>query len=383
MLGAGCHGGSSSDSADAGKQEARDSSTGDSGGRSTSGPGVGHDASAADAATDAAVVGMDGSAAVPANCPVPAPNQPPELLSCTALYGDIIAKKVNSGVHEFAPAVALWSDGAEKTRWIYLPAGQKIDISDPESWRFPTGTRLWQELKVAGKRVETRFFWKVSATFWARTAYRWNDTGTEAMRTGGEDLPNVTLGATTYHIPSTTECDTCHKGQRDRALGFEEILLGLPGATGFNLAALQQRGLLTGGTVPAKIEIGDDGTGHGRDALGWLHVNCGVSCHNDNSASEAYSTKLRLKLKVSDADGSSTQSVDALTTTVGVDAVTGRWKGQVRIVPGTPSKSLLYVLMSTRTPTTTKNQMPPIGSRVVPKVAAQLISDWITAIPPK
>jgi hypothetical protein len=305
-------------------------------------------------------------------------NQPPETLSCTGLYADIAKKTLSNGVHEFAPAVPLWSDGAEKKRWMWLPPGTKIDVSDPDAWKFPVGTHFWKEFSRGGKRVETRLFWKQSDFFWARTAYKWNADESEATRSGGEDFD---VGGSPYHIPSTTECDQCHKGRVDRALGFETILLGLDGSTGMTLAELKKQDLLTGGTLPDKITIGDDGSGFGSDALPWLHVNCGVSCHNGNPASEAYQTNLRMRLLVADADGSSTKGVDTLETTVGVKATTGRWMGQTRIIAGMPDKSLLYSLMSTRNATNMKDQMPPIASRVVPKDGAKLISDWITNLP--
>jgi hypothetical protein len=358
-------GGSGSSSRDASIDHEKDASSG--------GGTAGTGSATQDAAAPAADSGSDPT---PGDCPGPAPNQPPETLSCTGMYSDIVAKNLANGVSEFAPAIALWSDGAEKTRWVFLPAGEQIDISDADAWKFPVGTKFWKEFKWSGKRVETRMFWKVSPFFWARTAYRWNDTETEATRTGGED---VTVDGDAYHIPSTTECDQCHKGRLDRALGFEALLLGLPGATGMNLAKLDTAGRLTGGSVPTGLAIGDDGTGHASAALGFLHVNCGVSCHNGNPAAEAYSTGLRLRLRVAQADGRAPTGFDTLTTTLGVDATTGRWLGDKRIVEGSAADSLLYTLMSTRDPTNMKDQMPPIASRIVPKDGAAFIKAWIDA----
>jgi hypothetical protein len=280
-------------------------------------------------------------------------------------------------VREFAPAVALWSDGAAKTRWVSLPAGEKIDVSDADAWRFPIGTKFWKEFKWKDKRVETRLFWKVSPTFWVRTAYKWNAAQTEATRSGGEDLD---LDGDPYHIPSTTECDQCHKGRPDRVLGFEALLLGLPGAAGMTLDVLESEGHLSGGTLPSNLEIGDDGTGHAAQALAYLHVNCGVSCHNGHAAADAYSTGVRLALKVADADGRPSNGFDAIATTVGMEAVTGRWLGRTRITAGSAADSLLYSLLSTRNRPDMKDQMPPIASRVVPTEGAALIKDWIDAM---
>src|SRR4051812_32762302 len=48
-------------------------------------------------------------------------------LACTGLYSDWGSRTIASNVHEFKPGFELWSDGASKRRWLYLPAGTKID----------------------------------------------------------------------------------------------------------------------------------------------------------------------------------------------------------------------------------------------------------------
>src|SRR4051812_26067642 len=40
------------------------------------------------------------------------------------------------GVRPYAPAFELWSDGATKRRWIWLPSGAAIDSSDVDDWKF-------------------------------------------------------------------------------------------------------------------------------------------------------------------------------------------------------------------------------------------------------
>ena len=56
----------------------------------------------------------------------------PRDLACAGLYKDVEDKDLADGMREFTPAVPLWSDGAEKARWIYLPPGTRIDNSQPE-----------------------------------------------------------------------------------------------------------------------------------------------------------------------------------------------------------------------------------------------------------
>lgn len=301
----------------------------------------------------------------------------PDSLACTGPFSDVAGKTLAAGVREFAPAHKLWSDGAEKTRWFYLPPGGTIDGSNADDFRFPVGTRFFKEFRWKGKRVETRVFWKVGAGLWMKSAYHWNDAETEALR---HDGGLVQVAGDSYEIPTGAMCDRCHKGRTDRALGFEAVLLGLPGATGVSLQGLVDEGLLTGYAGPTHLQIGDDGTGMGAAALGFLHVNCGVCCHNGFPASDAYKTDMRMRLLPGQLDGGSSAGFDARSSNLGVAAVTGRWSGWQRIVPGNPQSSLTYYLINTRDDNKPKDRMPPVGSRVVPPDGAALIKAWIEAM---
>ena len=53
----------------------------------------------------------------------------PQHLRDTGLYAE--------GVLAFSPQYPLWSDGAVKNRWIYLPPGTSIDATQPDAWEFP------------------------------------------------------------------------------------------------------------------------------------------------------------------------------------------------------------------------------------------------------
>jgi hypothetical protein len=356
-----------------------DASGGDSRGGSASRPPVdgGSYKPMGGANGDAGPSGSPGSDAG-LDCPPVSASQAPDALSCAGLYADIAHKDLAGDVQAFEPAYRLWSDGADKQRYISLPKGTQIDSRDPDSWKFPVGTKLFKEFAWKGQRVETRMFWKSAENRWLKAAYHWNADETEATRFAGGE---VDVAGDKYYIPSAKECDQCHKGRADRALGFEQVLLSLPGATGLTLQKLIDDGLLT--DVPSTIgdAIGDDGTGKAVDALAYLHVNCGVSCHNGNPASEGYSSDLRLRLPPDGIDGRAPDEFDSITTTVGVKAKTPRWSGLTRITPGSPENSLLYKLISTRDPANPKDQMPPIASRVVDKAGIAAVEAWIRSLP--
>src|SRR6187402_1280781 len=105
----------------------------------------------------------------------------PERLSETGLYADMATQQVAPEHLAFSPQYPLWTDGAAKRRWIYLPAGTSIDASNPRQWEFPVGTRLWKEFSFAGRPVETRFLWKASDAGWLAGSYVWNKEGTDGV----------------------------------------------------------------------------------------------------------------------------------------------------------------------------------------------------------
>jgi hypothetical protein len=328
---------------------------------------------AGEAGATAAVV-QTAALVLPALCATDT-QTPPTNLVCTGLYTDIVAKTIAPGLEAYAPAVPLWSDGAEKQRWISLPAGQVIDNSNPDEWTFPVGTKVWKEFSKAGHRVETRLWQKVDANYWADATYAWNSDETSAIISPGGDIP---FGTGTYHIPTPDECQDCHRGRSDRILGFEQVLMGLEGATGLTLDRLVAEQRLSTPPKSTPLVIGDDGTGLAAPALAWLHVNCGVSCHNRNSNSKAWSTGLFMRLEPTLLDGSSVVGFDSLTTTIGVPAVTPSWSGQPRIKAGDPAHSLLYELISHRG---TGVQMPPIATSFVDAADDPLVEAWIAELP--
>jgi hypothetical protein len=304
----------------------------------------------------------------------------PVDLACTGLFAQGSSDKLADGVQAFTPAYTLWSDNAGKSRWMKLPRGQKIDSSDQSRWRFPLNTKFWKQFDANGARVETRLYQKVRADRWVEATYVWDADGKHAAREdAGRDL---TRNGVNYRVPAVTLCDDCHDGNPDSVLGFEAVSLGLPGAdpNGLTLQKLVDQGLLTNPPARTQLVIGDDGTGKAADVLGWLHINCGVSCHNDGVNSDAEKTGLRMKLDPALLDGRASNNFQTFRLLINTAAVTTQWNGQKRVVPGMPDKSLLYKLITTRTGMDGNKQMPPLVSRVVDTKDAAKVRDWITAL---
>ncbi|HSB21085.1 MAG TPA: hypothetical protein VLD85_13835, partial [Anaeromyxobacteraceae bacterium] len=141
------------------------------------------------------------------------PVDPPLHLADTGLYADIARHTVDARNLHYSPQYPLWSDGARKNRWIFLPAGKAIDASNPDAWDFPVGTKVWKEFSF-GRRVETRYLAKTSRDGWILATYIWNDDETDAVRAPDEGIRNhaeIAPGKR-HDIPGVADCRACHEG---------------------------------------------------------------------------------------------------------------------------------------------------------------------------
>jgi hypothetical protein len=309
---------------------------------------------------------------------------PPLHLRDTNLYADWDSKTISRDNLAHSPQYPLWTDGAAKARWMYLPAGTWIDASDPDEWRFPVGTRLWKEFRFA-RRAETRFI-EHTPSGWRYATYVWNEDETEAvLAPEGGIRQSVEIRPGIRHaIPSRTDCLACHEASPVRALGVSALQLSpdrdpnaphaerLP-AGAVDLWSLVERGLVR--NLPPGFERAapriEATTPTARAALGYLHANCG-SCHA--SAGELASLDLALNYSVRAAAGQHTRAVVTSLGRPSRARVAGLPNPGERVRPGDPDASVLLARMASRHPV---RQMPPLGSRLVDEEAVRLIRRWI------
>jgi hypothetical protein len=328
--------------------------------------------------TALAILGCSSSSG---NTSLPTSCSEPGRLVCTGLYrteAEAQANQIAPGIEFYEPGLRLWSDGLDKVRYVYLPPRQRIDTSDMDEWTFPVGTKLWKEFRWHGKRIETRFLEKVAPDAWRRTTFVWNADESDAR----EAVEGMTTwlgdGHGAYDIPGREDCGRCHGGRRDNVLGFEALALASPQAKGVTLSRLVSEGRLTHPPDPAAPSV--PGGALDRQALGWLHMNCGVSCHNANPEAGASFAGLNLKLA---ANGPSDPLLTPAVRTAVKRATTAlgfrdRNAPRIRIVPGRPHESALYVRASSRAPALS---MPPLATHLIDQEAVTALERWIGALP--
>lgn len=295
-------------------------------------------------------------------------------LACTGLYDAVDPTQYAADVMPYTPGVTLWSDGAEKHRYLYLPPGAQIDTSDPDAWKFPAGTKVWKEFVVDGALVETRHFAKNDDGTWSAGTYVW-DGSIATLNTA----PKGIILASGYEIPTLKDCDKCHHGGADRLLGVEAVALALPDAQGATLTALAQSGRLSNPPAATALALPDDGTGKAAAAIGYLHANCGMACHSTRGLGEE--TKLTMRVRAPELFAqtpvamldSYRATIDQAPTTA---AIAQQFPGAMRITPGDHMQSLVWLVAHLRG----NYQMPPLVSHAIDEDGTSKIAAWIDAL---
>ncbi len=308
----------------------------------------------------------------------------PETLGETGLYADWATKAIAPANLPYAPQYPLWTDGAAKSRWLYVPAGTWIDASDTDAWVFPVGTKVWKEFRFNGAPAETRMIER-GPEGWRYASYAWRGDGSATLVSARGILNSVEIRSGVRHaIPSRTDCTACHEAGPSRLLSVSALQLSddrdpqsphaepVPSG-GVTLRALVDRGLVRGlpdafRNTPPRI---DAPTPVSRAALGYLHANCGM-CHT--GAGEMASLGFSLQYTLARRAG---QLPPALSTSIG-QASHFRSAAHPdlvnRVTPGDADASMLIARMASRHPVL---QMPPLGTRIVDADAVALLRRWI------
>jgi hypothetical protein len=311
------------------------------------------------------------------------------------LYADDQCSVLAPGVRLYTPQFQLWSDGAIKTRYVYLPPQAAIDATGADHWQFPVGTRLYKEFRSpdGSQRIETRLLEKTgdsnSTAAWNFDTYVWS-ADQKSVHVEVNGVTNA-LGSG-LDVPTRTQCTECHNHSsfpRDMVNGFQAIQLNWSGA-GVTLQSLVTDGTLTN----YRADIATAAVIPGRNAteiaaFGYLHANCG-HCHTLNDDAP-HSLTLLTSVGVPLA-----QQLAWTTTVCFYPHTPTESYATQRVAVGHPSNSAVYNRASVRgaqtpvampvdagpalDPPTGSIQMPPIATHVVDNAAMTVVSDWISSL---
>lgn len=318
--------------------------------------------------------------------------RPPKLLSAFGFFDDLKAQKPATGVVPFRPNSALFSDGALKDRFVYVPSGQVAAYVEGEALDFPTGSALiksfsfpadYRDPSQAIFIVETRVLLKHDDG-WQAWAYVWNDEQTEAvLNIAGARAAISTVTEEgealdfTYSVPNKNQCKGCHDvggtlvplGPKARNLNFA---LTYPDGTVENqLEHWQAAGILAGlpvvASIPAVPDWRDETAALDGRARAWLDVNC-AHCHRRSGPASNSGLYLTWDEPPGPSLGINKRPVAA-----------GRGSGGrlFDIKPGDPDGSILTYRVESTEPGV---MMPELGRVLEDRNASALLREWIASL---
>lgn len=295
----------------------------------------------------------------------------PRSLSDFGFFTDAAGREPARGVELYALNTPLWSDGADKLRYIYLPDGAQLSANGEGLLRFPIGSAIIKTFAFGQgdnqRFIETRVLLH-RAEGWVALPYRWNEEQTEArLAIAGARIPITTPEGEeiSYRIPNKNQCKSCH------ALDDAVVPIG-PQARNLSrewLDGMRRRGLLDAipdrsDTLPVWQDRADVQQ-TAELARAYLDVNC-AHCHRPGGGASNSGLDLRWEQDEQFAIGVRKPPVAA-----------GRGAGGllVSIEPGDPDASILVHRMNSTEPGVA---MPELGRATIDYDAVGLIRDWIS-----
>lgn len=298
----------------------------------------------------------------------------PAKLSDFAFFTQGGLQMPNRSVHPYALNTPLWSDGAEKLRFIYLPEGTQL-VADGEGdegglLKFPVGAAIIKTFAFGEgqdrRLIETRVLLH-RAEGWVALPYRWNAEQTDAtlaLAGGRLDLVTPAGEAISYAIPNKNQCKTCHSKDG------QVIPIG-PKAR--NLSADWLSGMAASGALDRVPQVAErlpvwaarkSGDAAVPLARAYLDVNC-AHCHQPGGGASNSGLDLRWEQADPHAYGIGKRPVAA-----------GRGAGDMdfSIVAGHPDQSILLYRMESAEPGIA---MPELGKASVDTEGVAVVRRWI------
>jgi uncharacterized repeat protein (TIGR03806 family) len=384
LLSTGCRGGSQTPPA---------GSAGTSGGAGTGGA-AGTDAGASpDAGSDA---GTMAACSAPANAA-----EPIAKLTQTGCVDPRNPTKMASVVIPYELNSPLWSDNADKSRGMVIPAGKKIHVKDcaatpaecPQGaqdsgkWVMPVGTVMVKNFGFDGKLIETRLLVHTDDTTWNGYSYQWNEAQSEATIVPPDEDPslnnmrlqatfNTGMRAVTWTFPYRFDCNGCHTKEAGGSLGPETRQMNrgagqMNQITRFSAMALFDTAPTTpyqaALVLPYSGQLGTAPTGMVEArARSYIHANCAY-CHRPDGTFNTLDFRLDTAFKDMGACGGTPMKGD-----VGV-------AGAQIFKPGKPMESTMWLRMHAPW-TGDKTRMPQLATYVVDDLGLALLGEWITSV---
>jgi len=286
----------------------------------------------------------------------------------------------------------LFSDYAEKYRFVWMPAGTSAEYRADEVFEFPVGTVLAKTFafprdgSASGsgpqRLIETRLLVHAK-TGWVSLPYIWDEAQREATLQLVPDPVAIKFTDASgkvhdfsYVIPNANECHECHENQK--------VLLPIgPKARNLNKEYAYEsgienqlehwarvgylRGLPEAGARPRVAQWTDPKASVSERARAYLDNNC-AHCHQPGGQASYTGVDFRW----TQTDPAHVGLCKSPNSAGEVGAL------RYDLVPGHPEESILIYRLASTAP---KVSMPALGRDVVHVEGVRLLREWIAEMP--
>lgn len=320
--------------------------------------------------------------------PIDAPTFP-ERLSETGAFTSAAALEAETGLVPYEIQAPLWSDGAEKRRWLSLPPGSTLGYSEQEPYEVPAGTVFIKHFEVAlderapeqRRRLETRFWIVASRDAQYGVTYKWNDEQTDADLVREPQSEVLTIVGpdgeerTQSHLyPGPGDCHTCHTRAAGFVLGARTAQLNRAVVYRADRPAVEQLVAWSAwGVVDARLDqqtlaaapqlaaLGDDSRSVEDRVRSYWDGNCAMCHAGEDGVVPGWDARYGTALEDQ-----------------GLDHAPQRPTPATRLIaPGAPEDSFIYLRGATTEPGLL---MPPLGRDRSDAAYLELLSRWITEL---
>lgn len=275
----------------------------------------------------------------------------------------------------------LFTDFAQKYRYIFIPDQTRAQYMQSTKIEYPTGTTMVKIFSYNEDILEIRLAIKREHG-WIFLPYIWSEQHQDAFFSFEgitTTYQHEEFGSIRYNIPSHSQCQTCHKIQTQSGETQLTVIGPKPQNLNRNIATnqgfinqledWQQQNLLTHlpdtDTIDTAPNWQDESFSLKKRAKAYLDINC-AHCHQPGGDADLSGLSLEYNRKNIDYSH-------------GVCNSSHGWRGGgFDIWPSKGSVSSIPIRMRH---SEAKDRMPPIGRSLVHEQAAKLIEEWIDSMP--
>jgi len=309
-------------------------------------------------------------------------------LSDYGFFDDLNSQKPTNGVLPYELITPLFSDYADKLRFIYVPDNAIAEHRPNKVFDFPEGTVLIKTFAYLNDHeasdlppqlLETRLLIKKNSE-WKNVSYVWNKEQTDAVLSiAGKTISTQFINnqggleQVRYRVPNINQCKECHQSSKviepigpkprnlNKSIAYSEGLAN-------QLVRWHQEGWIKNDFEFKTMADWNDALASVNDrARSYLDINCG-HCHIDGGSADTTGLYLDFGENRKVHLGYYKKPI-----------ATGRASNNLKysIVPGKPEESILLYRMKSLDPGI---MMPESGRALEHKEAIELVNDWIKSL---